>query len=149
MRYTNNSRRRRIFADENFDDDMDMDLPAEEGSGDVSVDPEATDLLFEAEDVADLVAEVTGDSVEVSVAEDGDTVTFEVGDEEYIVEAEGDEEVLESVRTGRSRRARRVTSSRRRPLSSRVDRRVAASRRVTSSRRKSPLASSRRRRTSR
>ena len=63
---------------------------------DVMVTPEATDLLFEAEDVAELVAEVTGEEVQVDA--DDTVVTFAVGEEEYTVEAEGDEEVLESVR---------------------------------------------------
>lgn len=62
----------------------------------VDVAPEATDLLFEASDVAELVAEVTGETVEVT-AED-DAVTFAVGEDEYHVEAEGDEEILETSR---------------------------------------------------
>ena len=64
--------------------------------GEVMVAPEATDLLFEAEDVAELVAEVTGQDVEVVA--DEDTVVFTVGEDEFTVEAEGDEEILESVR---------------------------------------------------
>lgn len=81
--------RRKIFADEMID--------APEVGG-VDVAPEATELLFEAEDVAELVAEVTGEPVEVSVDDTDDTVTFTVGDSDYVVEAEGDEEILESVR---------------------------------------------------
>lgn len=61
---------------------------------DVVVDPEATDLLFEVEDVAELVAEVTGQEVEVTA--DENQVTFAVGEDSFIVEAEGDEEILES-----------------------------------------------------
>lgn len=76
------------------DDELDVMIP--EGEAEVDVTPEASDLLFEAEDVAELVAEVTGQDVEVE-AED-DTVTFTVGEDEYVVEAEGDEEVLEAVR---------------------------------------------------
>ena len=68
----------------------------EMGTGEVMVAPEATDLLFEAEDVAELVAEVTGEDVEVVADEAG--VTFTVGDEEITVEPEGDEEILEAVR---------------------------------------------------
>lgn len=60
----------------------------------VEVAPEATDLLFEAEDVAELIAEVTGE--DVAVTADEDVVTFEVGEDEYVVEAEGDEELLEA-----------------------------------------------------
>ena len=61
-----------------------------------TVAPEASDLLFEAEDVADLVAEVTGEPVDVTA--DDTTVVFAVGEDEYTVEAEGDEEVLEATR---------------------------------------------------
>ena len=60
----------------------------------VEVDAEATDLLFEAEDVAELLAEVTDQVVEVSV--DGDDVIFSVGDDEFTVTPEGDEELLEA-----------------------------------------------------
>ena len=62
----------------------------------VEVAPEAADLLFETEDVAELIAEVTGE--EVSVTADEESVEFEVGDDVFIVEAEGDEEILESTR---------------------------------------------------
>lgn len=67
---------------------------------DAEVAPEAMDLLFEAEDVAELVAEVTGDVVEVTA--DGDEVVFSVGEgemaEEFTVTADGDEEILEATR---------------------------------------------------
>lgn len=111
----------------------------------VNVAPEATDLLFEAEDVADLIVEVTGQPVEVTA--DGDAVTFAIGDgetvEEYTVTAEGDEEIVESatrVRRGRtvaaSRRpmARRPISASRRPMA-RQARPVSASRRPMPARR--------------
>ena len=57
--------KRRIIADE-----------------EVNVAPEATDLLFEAEDVADLVVEITGQPVEVTA--DGDAVTFAIGEGETV-----------------------------------------------------------------
>lgn len=60
------------------------------------VAPEASDLLFEAEDVAELVAEITGEPVEVTA--DDTTVVFAVGEDEYTVEADGDEEILETSR---------------------------------------------------
>lgn len=60
----------------------------------VEVAEEATDLLFEAEDVAELLAEVTDQVVEVSV--DGDDVIFNVGEDEFVVTPEGDEELVES-----------------------------------------------------
>ena len=91
-------RRRNIRAEEEvMEDDVVDDMPADEGAGGgVNVDPEATDLLFEAEDVAELVAEVTGEEVAVTV--DEDAVTFEVGEDVYTVEPEGNEEVLEATR---------------------------------------------------
>ena len=106
------SKRAKVVAD----DELDVMVP--ESEAEVDVTPEASDLLFEAEDVAELVAEVTGQDVEVA-AED-DTVTFTVGQDEYVVEAEGDEEVLEAVRkplskksaVRASRRSRVVSASR-------------------------------------
>ena len=87
-------RRRNIKADEEVMDEEIIDDVPEEGGVDVA--PEATDLLFEAEDVAELVAEVTGQ--EVSVTVDDEAVQFEVGEDVYTVEPEGDEEILESTR---------------------------------------------------
>ena len=90
-----NTRSRKIKAEDEVvvdDEIVEDDVPAEE----VAVDPAATDLLFEAEDVAELVAEVTGEEVSVSV--DDDAVVFAVGEDEFTVEPEGDEEILESSR---------------------------------------------------
>jgi len=83
------ARRRAVKANEELEDEI-IDEEA------VDVAPEASDLLFEAEDVAELVAEVTGE--DVAVTADNDVVTFEVGEDEFVVEAEGDEEILESTR---------------------------------------------------
>lgn len=78
---------------------------------DTQVAPEATDLLFEAEDVAELVAEVTGQAVEVTAEEN--QVTFAIGEDEYVVEAEGDEEILEaSRRTFRGKRTVAASTNR-------------------------------------
>lgn len=77
--------KRKIYADEEILDEVVVDVA-----------PEATELLFEAEDVAELVAEVTGEPVDVTSEED--SVVFAVGGDEFTVEAEGSEEVLESVR---------------------------------------------------
>lgn len=126
--------RRPIKADEElFEEDMDTEVDDfdegydedAEGEGEVTVAPEASELLFEAEDVAELVAEVTGEAVEVEV--DEDVVTFAVGEDTFVVEAEGDEEVLESVRkpfrgkkavrASRSAATRRPVSASRRPAS--------------------------------
>ena len=64
-------KRRRIVAEAEIDPQMDapvedVDMPADD-AGDVTVDEEATDLLFETDDVAQLVAEVTGEDVDVTV----------------------------------------------------------------------------------
>lgn len=91
------------------------------------VDAEASDLLFEAEDVAELVAEITGEPVEVTA--DETTVVFAVGDEEYTVEAEGDEEILESSRMNfRNKRPISASTRRSAPRSSRVIRRMPSGR---------------------
>lgn len=129
--------RRPIKADDEIEDiDVDTEdfggedfaAPADEGS--VSVDEAATELLFEAEDVAELVAEVTGEAVDVTV--DEDEVTFTVGEDEYTVTPEGDEEVVEESRRMR-KSARRVQAGRQ--MVRRPARRVAASRRVAATRR--------------
>ena len=88
------ARRRAIKAEDEIDEEV-VDAPAE-GEGAVEVAPEASDLLFEAEDVAELLAEVTGKDVAVEAEES--TVTFEIGDDQFIVEAEGDEEILEATK---------------------------------------------------
>ena len=115
-------RRRNIKADDEvmdeeiIEDDPVEDVPSE---GEVDIAPEASDLLFEAEDVAELVAEVTGEEVAVTV--DDEAVTFEVGEDVYTVEPEGDEEILEStkvkkknsVKASKVIRRRRPTAKRR------------------------------------
>lgn len=87
----------------------------------VSVEPEASELLFEANDVAELVAEITGEPVDVTV--DDDAVVFGVGDEEYEVAAEGDEEILEARRVRSSSKSIKASSKTRRPISVRPRRR--------------------------
>lgn len=93
------------------EDELDVDDAPVGDEGDVSVDPQATDLLFEAEDVAQLVAEVTGDDVEVTIDDENDNVAFAVGDDVYTVEPDEDIEVLESCKTPKksSVKASRVT----------------------------------------
>lgn len=94
--YSAKPKTQKIKAEDELDMDMEVVDEAPEAVGDVSVDPEATELVFEAEDVAELVAEVTGE--EVSVTVDTDAVVFTVGEDEFTVEPEGDEEILESSR---------------------------------------------------
>lgn len=124
--YIGSSRRRRpVRAGEE---------PQEPAAAPVDVAPEAGDLLFEAEDVAELLAEVTGEAVEATTSDSGDTVTFAIGKDEFVVEAEGNEEVVESsVRpTGRGRRP--VAASRPAPSPATRTRRGAATRQVAASR---------------
>lgn len=82
----------------------------EEVLDDVAV--EETDLLFEAADVAELLAEVTGESVDVTVQDDGESVDFAIGEDVYTIQAEGDEEVLETSRRALAGK-RKVAASRR------------------------------------
>lgn len=97
-----------------------------------TVAAEVTDMLFEAEDVAELVAEVTGKPVEVTA--DEDEVVFNVDGDEFTVSAEGDEEILESVRKP-FKGKRGIKASTRRP----ARKPVAASRKNTKMIRKSSL----------
>lgn len=64
----------------------------------VEVAPEATELLFETEDVAELIAEVTDSEVVVDIDEETEEITFTVDEVPYTVEPEGTEEILESSR---------------------------------------------------
>ena len=117
-------------------EDEAMDDPAIEdgaGEGEVIVDPEATDLLFEAEDVAELIAEVTGEAVEVTVEDD--SVEFAVGEDVFTVHAEGDEEMLEACTRKTLRGKKSVAASTRRPA---PKARVAASARTGRAVRKLP-----------
>lgn len=114
-------KRRRIVAEAEIDPQMDapvedVDMPAEdavgaEGAGDVTVDDEATDLLFETDDVAQLVAEVTGQDVDVSVDDETGEVSFGVGQDEFTVTPEGDEEILEARRMPRKPAVKASTRS--------------------------------------
>jgi len=100
-------RNRKVMADEEFDEDV-------EDVADVDVDPDASELLFEAQDVAELIAEVTEKPVEVTA--DEDTVVFSVDGTEFTVEADGAEEVLESRKVrGRSVKASRKVRCAKRP----------------------------------
>ena len=74
------------------------------------MDQDTSELLFEATDVADLLAEITGEDVDMDM--DDDVVVFTIGEDEYTIEPEGNEEVLESVRRP-MRRMRPVKAGRR------------------------------------
>lgn len=81
---------------------------------DTDIAEEAADLLFEADDVAELIAEITGE--DVSVEADDTAVTFDVAGEKFTCEAEADDEVVES--SARMRRGSRkiAASAKRRPM---------------------------------
>lgn len=112
--------------DEIMDPNVVEDEEIVDGEGEVIVDPEATDLLFEAEDVAELLAEVTGETIEVSVEDD--SVEFAVGEDVYTVEAEGDEEVLEAATKKVLRGKRTIAANTKRvPAKAPAKRRVSAS----------------------
>ena len=76
---------------------------------DVDVEAEASELLFEAEDVAQLVAEITGEVVEVTA--DGVVVTFAVDDMEYTCEAEEGLETVEESRRFNRTGAKKIAAS--------------------------------------
>lgn len=75
---------------------------------DTEVAEEAEDLLFEAEDVADILSQATGEDVDVTA--EGATVTFDVGEESFTCEADSDSaDVVET--STRANRRRRVSAS--------------------------------------
>lgn len=83
---------------------------------DTEVATEAEDLLFETDDVAELITEITGEDVDVEA--DGTTVIFDVGEESYTCEADPESaDVVEESTKVRGRRSRKVSAStnRRRP----------------------------------
>lgn len=105
---------KRIVAEDEIleeDDFVDEDI-VDDDEVDAIVEPEATDLLFEAEDVAELVAEVTGEAVEVAVDDEADTVVFTVGEEEFTVEPDGDEEIVESATRVRGKKPVKASTKR-------------------------------------
>ena len=114
---------RKVTCEDDFAPEMPVDefedAPIDEApaaaEGGVEVDDSAYGLLFETEDVAQLVAEVTGQDVEV-VADD-DAVVFTIGEDEFTVTPEEDTEILEAVRRPfRSRRPIAANKAIRRPV---------------------------------
>ena len=94
-----NLKSRRVFAEDTMDSE-------------VTIDPAAVELLFETQDVADLISEVTGEDVSVEMDEAGEAVTFTVGDDEITVTPEEDAEIVESAKSIRSARRPVVNSKR-------------------------------------
>lgn len=106
-----------VVDDEVVDDEV-MDDEVMDDEGEVTIDPEATDLLFEAEDVAELLSEYAGQAVDVTVEDD--KVVFAVGDVELTAEAEGDEEILEAASSRALRGKRTVSASTKRQTARRM-----------------------------
>lgn len=130
-------KKRRIVAEAEIDPQMDapvedVDMPAEDGAGEVTVDEEATDLLFETDDVAQLVAEVTGEDVQVTTDPETDSVVFGIGQDEFTVTPEGDEEILEARRMPKKPAVKASTRTKRFSPSSKT---VSASRKTRTVRR--------------
>lgn len=124
------NRRKRIMANE-------------EAEADAVVEQEAIGLLFEAQDVADLVSEITETPVEVTVDKD-DQVVFTVGEDVFTVEAEGTEEMVEASRRVSDKRisaARRISEARRRVQASKEVKRPVKSAAAMAARRAAVKAS--------
>lgn len=100
-----------VKADEEIEETEAPEAPEAE------VAPEATELLFETEDVAQLLAEVTDEDVTVDVDDDTDEIVFTVADEEYTVAPDGEEELLEaSTRIMGKKRVSAASKLRKRPV---------------------------------
>lgn len=116
--------RKPIKAEDEIEEIDDIDVE------DIDVDDfeepeiEEQEILFEAEDVAEVLAEATGEPVDYTVDDETTEVTFTVGENEITVTPEGDEEVVEESTIVRGRK---IAASRkmRRPA-----KKVAASRRI-------------------
>lgn len=107
-------------------DDIDVDDDVDFDDADFEDAPvEESEILFEAEDVAEVLAEATGEPVDYTVDDETTEVTFTVGENEITVTPEGDEEVVEeSTRV----RGRKIAASRK--MLRKPARKVAASRRI-------------------
>lgn len=103
-----------VKADEQVED---VEAPEDPEAPEAEVAPEATELLFETEDVAQLLAEVTDEDVTVDVDDDTDEIVFTVADEEYTVAPDGEEELLEaSTRIMGKKRVSAASKLRKRPM---------------------------------
>ena len=103
-----------VKADEEVEE---TEAPEAPEAPEAEVAPEATELLFETEDVAQLLAEVTDEDVTVDVDDDTDEIVFTVADEEYTVAPDGEEELLEaSTRIMGKKRVSAASKLRKRPM---------------------------------
>lgn len=113
--------RRPVKADDEIEEIEDIDIPEEDFDEEPEI--EEQEILFEAEDVAEVLAEATGEPVDYTVDDETTEVTFTVGENEITVTPEGDEEVVEESTIVRGRKiaasrkmrspAKKVAASRR------------------------------------
>lgn len=116
--------RRAIKADEEIEEIEEIEAPVDDVEDVAEFEEDAPvteEILFEASDVAKIIAEVTGEDVDYTEDSEATEVTFTIGEDEITVTPEGDEEVVEESTRVRGRkiaaakqmRARRVAASRR------------------------------------
>lgn len=124
-------RKRRIVAEDELDAQMTpVEAPVEEeDAGEVNIEPAATELLFETDEVAQLVAEVAGQDVDVTVDDETGETIFAVGEDEFTVTPDEDVEVLESTRKP-LRDKRTIKASTKRPARRPATKTVSASRTI-------------------
>lgn len=107
-----------VRSDEEIDDideTFDEEIPAEDDFVEEEEGYEEQSLLFDADDVAQVLAEATGESVDYTVDDETLEVSFAVGDQEITITPEGDEEVVEEstrVRGSKIAASRKVSASR-------------------------------------
>ena len=90
-------KKRRIVAEEELPETVDTEMEEtfedeDAGEGEVNIDPEISEVLFEAQDVGEILAEVTGEDVDVYSDQDTGDVIINVGDEEYTITPDEDAE---------------------------------------------------------
>lgn len=118
-------KKRRIVAEEELPETVDTEMEEtfddeDAGEGEVNVDPEISEVLFEAQDVGEILAEVTGEDVDVYSDQDTGDVIINVGDEEYTITPDEDAEEVTSAKKPAARRPVKASTRRgavRRPAS--------------------------------
>ena len=110
--------RRMIRSDEEIDEvieepvDEVIDEPVEDVIEDEIVDEEDVEevILFEAEDVAEIIAEFVEEPVDYTIDDETAEVTFTAGEDEVVATPEGDEVVVEDS-TRISKIAKKIAAS--------------------------------------
>ena len=90
-------RSRAIKADDEIEEieDFEEEAPIDDDFEEAPEEDVDSELLFEADDVASIIAEITEEPVDYTVDDETSEVTFTYGDAEITVTPEGDEEVVE------------------------------------------------------